>query len=104
MGDPTGSHRSHGQVHWHLSPELRADGHRRLLLIEGQVRGLQRMLEDDRYCVDVITQIEAVREALRQVGRRVLRNYLENCVADAVRRGETAIFDEAEEVWNKFSR
>lgn len=87
-----------------MSPELREEGRRRLLLIEGQVRGLQRMFGEDRYCVEVLTQIEAVREALRQVGRGVLRNYLEKCVAEAVRRGDPVVYDELMDVLNKFNR
>jgi CsoR family transcriptional regulator, copper-sensing transcriptional repressor len=53
--------------------------------IEGQVRGLQKMLEDDRYCIDVVTQVEAVRAALSRVEADLLRQHLEHCVHKAMR-------------------
>jgi len=53
---------------------------RRLSRIEGQVRGLSRMVEDDRYCIDIITQISAVRAALRRVEQEVLRDHIGHCV------------------------
>lgn len=57
----------------------------RLRRIEGQVRGLQKMVEEDRYCADVLTQISAVHEALRAVGRELMRNHLKHCAATAIR-------------------
>jgi DNA-binding FrmR family transcriptional regulator len=56
----------------------------RLRRIEGQVRGLQRMVEDDAYCIDILTQVAAVRTALEQVALRVLDGHVRGCVADAV--------------------
>ena len=56
----------------------------RLRRIEGQVRGLQRMVEDDAYCVEILTQIAAVRTALEQVALRVLDGHVRGCVAEAV--------------------
>jgi DNA-binding FrmR family transcriptional regulator len=53
---------------------------RRLSIIEGQVRGLRKMVEERKYCVDVLTQISAIHEALRGVGKVVVRNHLETCV------------------------
>ena len=70
---------------------------RRLRRIEGQVRGLQKMVEEDRYCPDIITQIASVQEALRSVGRELMRNHLKHCAAGAIRAGEEsaeAMFDE----------
>lgn len=60
---------------------------RRLKNIEGQVRGLQRMVEEEQYCVDILTQISAVRAALKQAGMLVLKRHIEHCVSDAVRAG-----------------
>ena len=60
----------------------------RLRRIEGQVGGLQRMVEDDRYCIDVLTQINAVRAALHKVEAEVLRNHVTHCVADAFASGD----------------
>jgi CsoR family transcriptional regulator, copper-sensing transcriptional repressor len=61
---------------------------KRLRRIEGQVRGLQRMVEDDRYCADIMTQISSVQEALRSVGRELMRNHLRHCAATAIRSGD----------------
>jgi CsoR family transcriptional regulator, copper-sensing transcriptional repressor len=60
----------------------------RLKRIEGQVRGLEKMVEDDRYCIDVLTQVNAARAALEKVGLLLLRNHTEHCVADAIRAGD----------------
>ena len=60
---------------------------KRLRRIEGQVRGLQKMVEDDRYCPEIITQIASVQEALRGVGRQLLRNHLKHCATSAIRKG-----------------
>jgi DNA-binding FrmR family transcriptional regulator len=62
----------------------------RLRRIEGQVRGLLRMVEDERYCVEILTQLRAVRAALRRVEDSVLREHVEHCVAQAIRSGKTA--------------
>lgn len=61
---------------------------RRLRRIEGQVRGVQRMVEEDRYCVDILVQLAAIRAALDEVGLMVLADHVRGCVADAVRRGD----------------
>ena len=70
---------------------------KRLRRIEGQVRGLQRMIEDDRYCADIMTQVSSVHEALRAVGRELMRNHLKHCASTAVRAGgdeASAMYDE----------
>lgn len=59
----------------------------RLRRIEGQVRGVAQMVEDERYCVDVLTQIAAIQSALRAVGKQLLHHHLNHCVASAARRG-----------------
>lgn len=61
---------------------------KRLSRIEGQVRGLSRMLEEDRYCIDVVTQIAAVRAALRKVEEQVLRDHVGHCVEHAITSGD----------------
>ena len=60
---------------------------KRLKRIEGQVRGLARMVEQDRYCIDVVTQIGAVRAALRKVEEEVLRDHVGHCVEGAIASG-----------------
>jgi DNA-binding FrmR family transcriptional regulator len=57
---------------------------RRLAIIEGQLRGLQKMIEDRKYCIDVLTQISAIHEALRGVGKLVVRHHLETCVTEGL--------------------
>lgn len=61
---------------------------KRLQRIEGQVRGLARMVEDDRYCIDVVTQISAVRAALRRAEEEVLKDHVANCVEHAIASGD----------------
>jgi len=60
----------------------------RLKRIEGQVRGIQKMIEEDRYCVDILIQINAVNAALKQVGFSILENHASHCVLHAVESGE----------------
>lgn len=60
----------------------------RLRRIEGQVRGLARMVEEDRYCIDVVTQVQAVRAALKRVEEEVLRDHVAHCVEHAIRSGD----------------
>jgi DNA-binding FrmR family transcriptional regulator len=60
---------------------------KRLQRIEGQVRGLSRMVEEDRYCIDIVTQISAVRAALRKVEEEVLRDHVAHCVEGAIASG-----------------
>jgi len=61
---------------------------KRLKRIEGQVRGLARMLEEDRYCIDVVTQISAVSAALRRVEEEILRDHVAHCVEHAIASGD----------------
>jgi CsoR family transcriptional regulator, copper-sensing transcriptional repressor len=63
---------------------------KRLSRIEGQVRGLARMIEEDRYCIDVVTQVSAVRAALRRVEEEVLRDHVGHCVEHAIVSGDSA--------------
>ena len=61
---------------------------KRLSRIEGQVRGLARMVDDDRYCIDIVTQIDAVRGALRRVEEEILRDHVAHCVEHAISSGD----------------
>jgi len=61
---------------------------KRLHRIEGQVRGIERMVEDDRYCIDILTQIAAMKTALEQVGARLLEDHVTHCVRDALASGD----------------
>ena len=90
-----------------VDPELKERNLNRLRRIEGQVRGLQRMVEEDRYCADVLTQISSVHEALRAVGRELMRNHLKHCATEAIRSGEQeaeAMYDELVELMYRHVR
>jgi CsoR family transcriptional regulator, copper-sensing transcriptional repressor len=63
---------------------------KRLSRIEGQVRGLSRMVKEDRYCIDIVTQLSAVRAALRRVEQEVLRDHVGHCVTHAMRSDDRA--------------
>ena len=71
-----------------VDPEIKTSTQRRLRRIEGQIRGLHKMVDDERYCADIIVQIASVQEALRGVARQLLRNHLKHCAASAIRQGE----------------
>ena len=68
-----------------VDPEIKRAVLTRLRRIEGQMRGLQKMVEEERYCADVLTQVSSVREALRGVSRSLLHNHLKHCASDAIR-------------------
>jgi CsoR family transcriptional regulator, copper-sensing transcriptional repressor len=81
-----------------VDPQLKEANRNRLRRIEGQIRGLQKMVEDDRYCADIITQVASVQEALRGVARNLMRNHLHHCAAKALRSSKKedaeAMYDE----------
>ena len=70
--------------------DIKASCAKRLSRIEGQVRGIARMLEEDRYCIDIVTQISAVRAALRRVEEEVLKDHVAHCVEHAITSGNKA--------------
>lgn len=84
--------------------ELQRDLQERLSRIEGQVRGVSRMLEGQRLCLEVLQQLASIQAALRGVSKAVLRNYLERCATDAIRSGDTAVYDQLMEVIYKFAK
>ena len=80
---------------------------KRLRRIEGQVRGIHKMVEEDRYCADIMVQISSVQEALRSVSRELMRNHLTHCAAGAIQAGPTeaeAMYDELVDLMYKHSR
>jgi CsoR family transcriptional regulator, copper-sensing transcriptional repressor len=90
-----------------VDPEIKKKNLLRLRRIEGQIRGLQAMVEEDRYCADILTQISSVHEALRAVARELMRNHLKHCAASAIRAGADradAMYDELIELIHKHSR
>ena len=70
-----------------VDAEIKDRNRKRLRRIEGQVRGLQKMIEEDRYCADVMVQISSVQEALRSVGKELMRNHLRHCASSAIKAG-----------------
>ena len=73
-----------------MNEEKRKEVMDRLKRIEGQIRGIQRMVEEDRYCGDVLAQIASAQKALQGAGKLITRNHLETCVTDALRSGDEA--------------
>jgi DNA-binding FrmR family transcriptional regulator len=71
-----------------MRKDIKASCLKRLHRIEGQVRGLCRMVEEDRYCIDIVTQISAVRAALRRAEEEILRDHIAHCVEDAIASGD----------------
>jgi CsoR family transcriptional regulator, copper-sensing transcriptional repressor len=71
-----------------MRKDIKTSVRKRLGRIEGQVRGLAKMVEDDRYCIDIVTQIAAVRAALRRVEEEVLRDHVAHCVEHAISSGD----------------
>jgi DNA-binding FrmR family transcriptional regulator len=91
-----------------VDPDIKSGVLTRLRRIEGQVRGLQKMVEEERYCTDIITQVSSVQEALRGVGRELLRNHLKHCASAAIRAGDPvaadAVYDELVELMFRGTR
>jgi DNA-binding FrmR family transcriptional regulator len=98
----------HGRKAVGVDPGIKDRNLKRLRRIEGQVRGLQKMVEGDRYCADILTQISSVHEALRAVGRELVRNHLKYCAAAAIRSDDAAaadaMYDELVDMMYKHSR
>jgi CsoR family transcriptional regulator, copper-sensing transcriptional repressor len=91
-----------------VDPEIKEANRNRLRRIEGQIRGLQKMVEEDRYCPDIIMQIASAQEALRGVARNLMKNHLHHCAAQAIKNGKRqekeAIYEELLELIYKHLR
>jgi len=101
-GDASGERRAVA-----VDPDAKARNVKRLRRIEGQVRGLQKMVDEDRYCADIMTQISSVHEALRAVGRELMRNHLKHCATTAIRSSDAdaeSMYDELVEMMYRHSR
>lgn len=81
---------------------------KRLNRIEGQVKGIQKMVEDERYCVDILVQISAIRSAINRVGNIILENHIKGCVSNSIKDGDTQeseeLISELMETINKFTK
>jgi DNA-binding FrmR family transcriptional regulator len=71
-----------------VDPDIKHSNLTRLRRIEGQIRGLQKMVEEERYCADIVAQIASVQEALRGVARGLLKNHLRHCATEAIQSGD----------------
>jgi len=101
------THDGEGRKAVGVDPDIKMRNLKRLRRIEGQVRGLQKMIDDDRYCADVMTQIASVHEALRAVGQELMRNHLRHCATSAIRAGSDvaeAMYDELIEMMYRHAR
>ena len=90
-----------------VDPGIKDRTTKRLRRIEGQVRGLQKMVEEERYCADILTQMSSVHEALRGVARELLRNHLKHCATTAIRAGDPqadAMYEELVDLVYKHGR
>lgn len=70
-----------------VNPEIKSGNLKRLRRIEGQLRGLQKMVEEERYCADIVVQVSSVQEALRGVAKALMRNHLQHCATHAMTKG-----------------
>ena len=88
-----------------ISKERQEQGIRRLNRIEGQIKGVKKMVDEGRPCVEILTQLASIQEALRGMTKLMMRNYLENCATEAIRskKGDE-VYDELMDVIFKFSR
>lgn len=93
-----GVHNGPGRKAVAVDPEIKASNLKRLRRIEGQVRGLQKMVDEERYCADIVIQISSVQEALRGVAKSIMRNHLRHCATEAITKGTPgevqAMYDE----------
>ena len=94
--------------HADIDPTTKQSLLNRLRRIEGQIRGLQKMVEEDRYCADIMVQISSVQEELRAAERSLMRNHLRHCATQAISKGSSeeakAMYDELLKLIYKHSR
>ncbi len=92
----------------HADHQMKQQVQIRLKRIEGQVRGIQKMVDEDRYCVDILIQISAIHESLRKVSEVLLRDHIGHCVSAAARSSDPSkaakIYDELADLFNKYAR
>jgi DNA-binding FrmR family transcriptional regulator len=93
-----GSRSTEGRRAVAVDPDLKRSIGSRLRRIEGQIRGLQKMVEEERYCADILMQLSSVQEALRGTGRALLHNHLKHCASEAIRSGDP---DKAEAMYEE---
>lgn len=86
-----------------INSEVKEKTLHRLKKVEGQINGIQRMVEEEKYCIDIVNQITAVKRALEQVALMVMKRHVESCVSEAIRLGNsTKKIDELMDTINRF--
>ena len=85
-----------------LSEKLKHDVDRRINRAIGQLNGIKNMVDSDRYCGDVLTQLAAVESAVKAISREVMRDHLETCVVEQVQEGNVEVVDEVMDLFKKF--
>lgn len=88
--------------HTPRSDELKRDVSRRINRICGQLKGIQSMVDEDRYCGDVLTQLAAVESAVKAVSREIMQDHLETCVTERIQEGDNEVIDEVMQLFKKF--
>ena len=91
------------QKHTPRSEELKRDVTRRINRVVGQLGGIKTMVEEDRYCGDVLTQLAAVEKAVASVSRIIMRDHLETCVTERIQAGDAEVIDEVMDLLKKFA-
>jgi DNA-binding FrmR family transcriptional regulator len=91
-----------------IPEERRIDINKRLNYIQGQINGIRKMVDDERACVEILTQISSTYEAMRKIGNIMMRNYMENCVTKGIRSDDpetvSRMYDEVMKVIQKYSK
>ena len=82
-----------------MDADTHADVLKRLSYIEGHLRGVRKMVEEDQYCVDVLKQTYAIRRAIEKMEAKMLNGHLHHCVVDGIERGDTAVLDELADLY-----
>ncbi len=82
-----------------MDQDTRADVLKRLSYIEGHLKGVRKMIEEDQYCVDVLKQTYAVRRAIEKMESKTLGGHLHHCVVDSIEKGDTGVLDELSELY-----
>lgn len=91
-----------------IPEERQKEIHKRLNYVQGQINGIKKMVDEQRYCVDILTQISSSYEGLRKVSLLMMRNYMENCVTNSIRSDDQEtidrMYDEVLQVFHKYSK
>ena len=88
----------------HLTCEEKKSIIKRLNVIEGQVRGIKQMVETDRFCEDVLTQVSAVSRSIKSIGNELLKNHLSTCVVNDLKQGNTEVIDDVLDMFDKLNK